>query len=249
MLHRAVAYVRTGVRLSSIGLTAVLACTQVGTVSPKPYSCGDLQKSHCYGEVTVGNHATGFRTMISVVNSFQGGTGFLTNEFWIFPYDGNLSWIEIGYQASPTQLRKYFWATLDPTTSIFRSHDIGNVPTAEVGSEVTFDVHQTGEHQFALSVQGNVTHFDTTITVNLWDGTYGGYMNLGQELAGDSGAVGSLATFKNNQVYDGSLQPHFITDSEVVGSESQARPPFAGWLERPAMGNRGGVFSTWCCTP
>jgi hypothetical protein len=61
-------------------------------------------------------------------------------------------------------------AVLDPDTALFTSHHIADIPAEEIGTSVTFDIHQTGEDTFVISVDGTKTHFSTTTVVNLWDG-------------------------------------------------------------------------------
>jgi len=75
-----------------------------------------------------------------------------------------------------------------------------------------------------------------------------GFAQLGQELAGSNGAVASLAMFVDNQVYDKSFRRRFATESDGP-SEDVNKPPHGGWMQIPAAGNQGGVFSTYCCAP
>ena len=236
----------------SLGLFAALlsSCSSSlgGSSSPQKYNCGDLTHGHCYSEGTLGPRLTGFRTTMTVANKFIPGKGFVNNEFWLENTDGNWGWIEIGYEANPVQLTKYFWALLNPETGIYQSHDIGTIPQGEFGTRVTFDVHQTADSTFAISVDGTVTHFQTTAVVPLWAGNFGGAINLGTELAGDSGASASLAEFVDNQVYDQKFRMRFA-DSTDNPSEDVGKPPFGGWMQKPATGNRGGVFATYCCVP
>jgi hypothetical protein len=191
---------------------------------------------------------TGFRSTITVANNFFGGKGFVTNEFWLLNTDGNWGWIEIGYLSNTVQAPKYFWAALNPETGIFQSHDIGLVPQGEIGTRVVFDVHQTADSTFSVSLDGGVTHFQTTVVVPLWDHNFGGTVNLGQELARDSGAVASLTEFTDNQLYDQNFRIRFAIETDG-GSEDVAKPPYGGWMQKPAAGNRGGVFATYCCAP
>jgi len=221
-------------------------CT-TGQVAPQGYSCGDPSKGHCYAQASVGDHLTGFQTTIGVVSTFLPGDGFVNNEFWLNNYRGSGGWIEIGYQANTVELPKYFWAKVDPDTHLYQSFDIGTIPSEEVSTRVTFDVHQTGEDTFVLSVDGTTTHFTATVTINLWDGTYGGYVMLGQELSGMSGAAASLAMFVDNQAYDQTYQRHFLTEADNPSDDLLDKPPYGGWFQKPAAGNQGGVFPTYCC--
>lgn len=234
----------------SLALLALVGCTTpIGQVSPQGYSCGTPSTGHCYAIASVGDHLTGFRTTISVVSNLLGGDGFITNEFWLINYSGDNGWIELGYSAGKYELPKYFWARLDPDSHIYQSHDIVTIPQEEIGTRVTFDVHQTGEDTFVLSVEGGSTHFSTTVTANLWDGAYGGYAHVGQELEGSTGAVASLAMFVDNHVYDQSFNLHLATEADHALDEDVDKPPFGGWMQKPASDNQGGVFATHCCAP
>ena len=234
----------------SVTVLALAGCDQIGKKSPDPYECGDVgSRAHCYSLATLGDHTTGMRTTISIPTTLQGGNGFLNNEFWLSNYSGNEGWIELGYQANQYQLPKYFWAQLDPDTGVYTDHDIADIPESEFGSEVTFDVHQTGENAFQVSVDGPTTKFSTTTSLHLWNGAYGGSVKLGMEIAGTSGAVATLATFKHNTVYSDQFRPHEATEDDLPTEASQDEPPCAGWLEMPSALTPGGVFSTHCCTP
>ena len=219
-----------------------------GQQSPQNYSCGDVSRGHCYAESFLGDHLTGFRSTFTVVGRFLAGDGFITNEFWLNNYNGTNGWIEIGYQANGIDSPKYFWAVLDPDTGFFKKYDIGPIPQEEMGTRVDFDIHQIAEDVFIISIEGTKTHFSTTVDINLWDGTYGGYAVLGQELAGSKGAVASLAEFVHNQVYDKNFKRRFATEIDS-SSEKIDKPPYGGWLQKPAAGIEGGTFSTYCCAP
>src|SRR5262249_41294443 len=152
--------------------------------------------------------------------------------------------IEIGYETNTVELPKYFWAVLDPDTGIFINHNIDTIPQEEVSTRVTFDIHQIAEDTFAISVDGNKTHYSTSVTVNLWNGVYGGYVHIGQELSGSKDAVASLAMFVENQVYDSNFHPHYARETDQPHDETLDKPPYGGWMQKPAQGNNGGVFST-----
>jgi hypothetical protein len=229
-----------------------------GDLAPHNYSCGTSTIStHCYSVGRLGDHLTGFRSTFTVVANILPGDGFVTNEFWLANDSSVDGWIEVGYIAGRFELPKYFYAIKDPdNTPLLMPYDIGlgPIPQDEINTRVVFDIHQTAEDTFAIAVDGTTTHFSTTVQVNLWNGSEGGYAQLGQELAGSMNAVASFAMFVDNQVYDQSFQRHFATESNghhPMGSPSEevSQPPFGGWLELPAAGNQGGVFSTYCCAP
>lgn len=231
-----------------VALGATLACGIGGKPAPAPYMCGDVTRGHCYGMATVGDHLTGFRSTFTVVKELRPGNGFVTNEFWLKNYSGVVAWIEIGYMQNTVEQLHYFWAVLDPDTALFRSTMIADVPGAEFGERVTFDIHETAPSVFSLSVDGPTTKFATSVTVNLWVGTDGGYVDMGMELAGTDGAVAPVATFVNNTVYDSTFRPRYAKASDGSG-ETIGKPPYGGWLQKPADSPDGGVFITHCCAP
>jgi len=220
----------------------------LGKPAPHGYACGDLSGSHCYSNGFVGDHLTGFSTKVTVAGTFQPGNGLITNEFWLNNYSGNRGWIELGYKGVVGEVPHYFWAQMDPADFAFTFTDIAVVPQAEVGTQVTFDVHQTGTDTFLLSIDGAVTRWSRSITLGLWPGTSGGTVTLGQELGGTDGGQASLALFADNRVYDQAFVPHFASGSDFPGQKIDG-PPYGGWLQVPDAGNAGGVFSTYCCAP
>jgi hypothetical protein len=220
-----------------------------GQPAPEGYSCGGPSTGHCYAIASIGDHLTGFRSTIGVIANAKPGDGFVNNEFWLINYSGNGGWIEIGYQVNTVELPKYFWAVLDPDTGIFTNHNMDTIPQEEVGTRVTFDIHQIAEDTFAISVDGSKTHYSTTVQVNLWNGTYGGYIHIGQELSGSKDAIASLAIFVENQVYDSNFHHHYATEVDRPLDETLDRPPYGGWMQKPTQDNKGGVFSTYCCAP
>jgi hypothetical protein len=219
-----------------------------GKPAPAPYTCGDVTRGHCYSKAVIGDHLTGFRSTFTVVKDPRPGNGFVTNEFWLSNYSGTQAWIEIGYIQNTVEPLHYFWAVLDPDTTVFKRTRIADVPPSELGERVTFDIHQTAPGTFSLSVDGPTTKFATSVTVNLWSGMYGGYVDMGMELAGTDGATAPVATFVRNTVYDSTLHPRYARASDGAG-ESIGKPPYGGWLQTPTESPDGGVFITHCCSP
>src|SRR4051812_2630497 len=87
--------------------TLILGCG-AGQQSPTGYSCGDVAHGHCYSEALFGDHVTGFRTTFTVVSKLHPGNGFVTNEFWLDNYTGNIGWIELGYELNTVEPLHYF---------------------------------------------------------------------------------------------------------------------------------------------
>jgi hypothetical protein len=235
--------------LAAVALAAMAGCNLLGGApAAEPYKCGDYTGNHCYATGTLGSHVTGFRTTITVASNFRPGDGFLTNEFWLNNFTGVKAWLEVGYKTDTAGRLDYFWGILDPTTAMFTAHELGVVPAEEVGTPVVFDIHQTADGEFLVSVEGSVTHVSRQVSVQLWSGASGGWVSLGQELAGKQGAQAALTTFTHNQVYDAAFtrRPVGAVDRP---SESADAPPFGGWLLTPDGGNVGEVFATHCCAP
>jgi hypothetical protein len=265
-LGRYVAALKHGRAFLLILLAMLLAACESslgGNPAPQKYSCGDHLDGHCYAVGRIGNriggrlsgHLTGFRSTITVVGRFVPGDGLVTNEFWLVNDNdgGVVGWIEVGYvldRFEQPPMPKYVLAVKDPDFGALVIHDIGfgPIPQEEINTGVVFDIHQTAEDTFVVSVDGSKTHFSETVHANLWDGTKGGFVQLGQELQGTSGVVASFATFVDNQVYDQHFQRRFATEGDGP-SEEVGKPPYGGWMQLPTAGKQGGVFSTYCCAP
>lgn len=228
---------------------AFLSCDLLSSLGGRPgaYQCGDFTGDHCYAEASVGDHATGFQTTITVAGVFEAGDGLITNELWLRNYTGGQGWIELGYKHELNGTLQYFWGRKDPATADFSFENIGPVPAAEVGTPVTFDVHQTGTDTFLLSIDGGVTRWSKPLTLALWSNASGGYVLLGMELGGRDGGQASLAMFVDNKVYDTAFHPRFANAGDFPGQTIHG-PPYGGWLQWPDAG-QGGVFSTRCCAP
>lgn len=233
-----------------VSTLAFSACTSnlSGRPSVTAYDCGDFTGNHCYATGSLSGPFTGFRSTITVASQFLPGDEFVTNEFWLNNFTGNRGWIELGYKVHKSGLPQYFWAVQNPADQSFNATAIGSIPQQEMGSRVTFDIHQIADGSFVVSVDGAITHFSTTVNVNLWNGSAGGWVSMGQELAGKSGVAAGLTMFVDNQVYDQNFARRFAIQSDGAG-ENLGKPPFGGWMQKPARGNKGGVFSTYCCAP
>jgi hypothetical protein len=198
----------------------------------------------------VGSHIFGFRTQIKIIEHGNPGNGFITNEFWLLNYSGHNSWIELGYMDDRFSPELQYFFAVNDETGIFTNTIIGYVPKEEIGRVVTFSVHQLSrEDRFRISVNGPITRFSTVTDVHMWPGEEGGHVEMGQELAGTTGAKASVAIFDQNFVYvrNAGWQP--LVEPLEGPFLAVSRPPFGEWLWPPTMFSReGGLFATRCCT-
>lgn len=247
-------------RVTFVLLLAVAVACNAGKPAPFPYACGDVTRGHCYTYATIGQRITGFRTIVTISGSLAPGNGFVTNEFWLKNYSGAVGWIELGYISNGVEPLHYFYAIVNPATGIFRQTTISTIPREDIEGRVTLDVHQIAPNEFEISVNGPATQFSTTENVSLWSGSEGGYVDVGMELAGTTGAYASITMFVKNQVYDTRHRRRFAAGSDGYGVTTH-NPPYGEWLQSPAAsptaspaaspvaGPEGGTFITYCCAP
>jgi hypothetical protein len=240
-------------RLVSAGAILVVALTscQSGPILPgnapaaAPYTCGTLSSGHCYAELLVDpGHLRGYRTQILVTTQLAPGNGFIDNEFWLNPYGGT-GWLEMGYEYHPVYRMTYFWAE-DRQDGYFIAHEIADVDPLDDGNYATFDIHETATDTFSISLTSKkVSYSYSNTNFPLFGSTASGWVAMGQELAGTTGAQAPFVLYLFNTYYDTNLAKHYITG----GTPVLAKPPYGGWLQAPASGNQGGAWSTWCCAP
>jgi hypothetical protein len=243
---------RSPSRLAALLTTAILVATacESGSILPGntpaavPYSCGSLSGGHCYGEVSVDpSHVHGFRTQILVTSQLASGDGFIDNEFWLNPFEGT-GWLEAGYDYHPVYGLTYFWAE-DRQDGLFINHWI-DYNRQDDGNYLTVDIHETTADNFSISLTGKGTSYAYSYpNFPLFGSSDGGWVMMGQELAGTSGASAPFVLYLFSSYYDSAGVTHFITG----GSPSIGQPPYGGWLAAPSPGNQGGAWSTWCCAP
>jgi hypothetical protein len=239
-------------RLRTVTIMAVVVCTLAGCPgpgpSPTPYNCGQVNnRDHCWTQLYIGfNPAVagirGFQTKVNVV-SMNPGDGFITDEFWLS--GSNCScWIETGYKADQTG-QYYYWGQQAPGSS-FGFTDLGPVTAADLGQWATFTIQQISPQSFSIEVV-TPTH-SYVVTVNnsyLSDPNALAYVQVGQELAGTTGATANYAFFEYNKLFVGGSWSYITT----AGAIKQDAPPYGGWLGTPSSSNPGGIFLTQCCSP
>ncbi len=250
-------------------LATSLGCINTGQVNPQGYSCGDLTSGHCYcvfnalggspptTTVTLCNPFFGFRTSIYVTNQMSGGNGFIDDEMWLISQTGFSGWIEAGYMTDPQYptVIEYFWAEDDNSTGVFIKHPLENVPQADIGNYAVVTVSNNGPNltsssSFTINIANKATNFSTTTSNALWSSSSGACVaeiQLGQELAGTTGAFAGAVLFINNAWLDQTGVWRWQTDDGGVKSQ---QPPYAGWIQTPSTADStGGTFFTECCLP
>jgi hypothetical protein len=239
--------VAAGLALAPIALAG---CPSPGP-SPTPYSCGTSQDDfHCYARVNFTNHAVrggirGWQARIVVPPVMNGGDGLITDEFWLGSFSGSY-WIETGYGAGvsgPNGPNVYFWADTEPGVGL-RVYLLGVVPSADTAGWATFTVYQTGSSTFAISVQTPTVSYAATSNIPYFsDPSTEGYINMGQELAGSTGAVADYVTFANYKEFSGGQW----SDATSGGAQAEnGQPPYGLWTPASQWPPTG-LFWTECC--
>lgn len=244
---RQVTYV---VLLSVLTLPLILgACG--GQPAPQGYKCGTPSSGHCYGEVFLslpdstldGYH--GYTTNIYTTEYITPGDGFITNEFWLTSIDCSC-WIEVGYKSESVTGLRYFWAQRRASDGLFIRHDLGPVPAADLGHYGIYDIHETANGTFSISIVNQATNIQDSTSYPIWTQHHWGEVTLGQELQGSTGASAGLVLFLYNSWYDGAGHKHYETHSGALKAD---KPPYADWLQTPTSTPNGGSFYTECCLP
>lgn len=173
---------------------------------------------------------------------------------WLKPLFTGSGWIEAGYADgifTPGEI-DYFWAENDNTSGLFVKHFVSTVPQADFGQYAIIQISndgpdRTSSSSFTVSIRNQATNFSTSTSNALWNGSGNSAdVNLGQELAGTSGAAAGLVFYVNNAYQSASgLWPLETSGGTVISD----LPPFAQWVQIPAPGNNGGTFYTECCLP
>jgi hypothetical protein len=236
--------VLAGLALAPIALAG---CPTPGP-SPTPYSCGTASDdSHCYARVNFTNQTVlggirGWQTRIDVVPVMKGGDGLITDEFWLASFSGSY-WIETGYMASVSESGAFYvWAETDPGVGLV-VHILGPVTSADYGGWATFTVYQTGPSSFIISVQTPTVSYTAASNFPYFsDPSTQGYVNMGQELAGSTGAVADYATFADNKEFSGGQWAYATTGAQAPAGD----PPYGVWTPA-SQWPPGGLFWTECC--
>ena len=229
-------------------VTLALAGCQTPGPSPTPYSCGNLTINHCYAEAeflstSAPGGIRGWRTNIYLTDQMSPGDGFIHNEFWL--NNGAGSWIEVGDFAEPNKPGPFYgWGMMQPD-GLYSSSPFGPVQDADIGHYATFEIKQIDPDNFSVTVTTPTATYTIVLTNSfLSDQSNSGYVAMGQELAGSSGAQAGYVLFLDNMAYSGGTWSYYPGPQ---GNSLVQQPPYGGWVQLPAPGNQGGAFFTECC--
>jgi hypothetical protein len=248
-IRRSVGHAAAGLTIVALALPG---CQSAGTTAA-PYSCGTPQTdNHCYAQAeflttSAPGGIRGWRTNIYITNQMGPGDGFIDDEFWLDDTYGIQGWVEVGYFSgvfSTLSVPYYGWG-MRATDGIFQSSFFGQVQDADFGNYATFEIQQTDPDDFAVTVT-TPTKTYTTVASNsiLSDPSNPGFVNMGQELAGSSGAEAGYVLFLDSAAYSGGTWGYY---PGPLAETTLQQPPYGGWVATPAPGNQGGAFFTECC--
>jgi hypothetical protein len=263
-----------------VALAILLLSASPGTSRAVPaYACGTPSVGHCYGiSVWTRSQYFGAYTDISMVHlrcdvfdclihcssifSCSVPGGFIDDEMWLIdrttpscsvsPFGS--CWVEAGYwtQYAPFFSEDYFWADAPPTGGLF-VHVLGGVPDRDYGAPSHFmivrDDRTAARPYLAFIYSGSGTFYAGTSTGNTM---VANEIDIGQELAGASGAGAPSATFTRNIWAVQGLGPEYVfwyRAQTAAGAVISRNPPFAQWVILPGAAGapEGGQFSTRCC--
>jgi len=210
------------------------------------YSCGT---AHCYKGIHWGGHVSGESTDIYIAPlTAPNDGGFVDNETWLVDLTGPY-WVEIGYSTFGSSSVQYFWADSRPGSTYYE-HPMASVAGNEYGTRPQFAIQHGSGNSWVASIVGPGSNFggSWTSTNNTMTGND---IQIGQELAGTTGASANYANFTINVwygYYDGSF--HYQTNSGQdlnLAYGSTSNPPYGGWDVIPQNSTTGGQFTTNCC--
>lgn len=212
----------------------VHAATQIS------YSCGDLSSGHCYG-VKFWGGANGADTRITLHPTNGGNDGFVNTEMWLQSSDTSY-WVEAGIRScscfNVVDGSMFFWADSRPNGGGYHEHFSNYLYSTDWSQpNALVRITRSGTSSWNVSVNDNVTLLtgtsaDNNITI--------GYIEVGMELAGTSGAYAPLNYFTNNRWMDNSGYFHYQTNDGT--GQSQNGPIFSGWATAPTSSSTGGSW-------
>jgi hypothetical protein len=254
--------VRRLIPIAAALLLALLASQAISLLNPmiaRAYSCGTGSGSgHCYGinfwSMSPGIRGAGTDILVVHLNCSScwsiSETGFVDNEIWLNDYNnsgcsGNVCWVEAGYwtvSGAFSTTVNYFWADNRPGGGL-NVHTLAQVPSADYSDYAEFYIWQNfgWSNKWEVDIDSPNYYYSNYSTSN---SMVADDINIGQELAGTSGASAPTAYFTDNWYYDSNLNFDYQSYEGAVTSNN---PPHAAWDTNPAYSLTGGVFKTWCC--
>lgn len=225
---------------------ALLVGQAIHSPLARAYSC---VSQHC-GQVAHWAYPTitGSFTDIDVVHtSCNGCDGFVDNEIW--EYERNdagcylgICWLETGY-TTPTNkasgVNYYFYARTYPDDGgqLHQSFP-EQVPSGDYGSSWSFQIDKVSSETWEITAGSyyNGSVYDDMTTND-------GYVEIGQELSGTTGAYAPLANYQYTEYRDGSNNWHYEGGTTILTSGSPP-PPYYSFTYN-AYGDK---YQSWCCS-
>ena len=268
MTPRTIARRSLSVALGVVAASVLLLLLVWATPVISAYSCGNPSSSHCYGTASWSQTAEYFGAYTDAAQVSMscptGCGGFVDDEVWLIDTTssgctGNsfkMCWVEAGSIAIDGSNPVFFWADARPTnTSTFNLHLLG--ATDAVGTLDHYMIVKDGR----ASPQTFLVFIYTDSFSTLYNGVSalqsgppmsGHRIDIGQELAGTTGAAAGRANFVRNIWAVQALGPEYVfwyNRQTTQGSVSNAKPPTASWTTNPSNPPppEGGQFTTECC--
>lgn len=264
--------IHSAARLSHASARGILACALLlmilsGSAMAQTYSCGTPTSGHCYGVAGWQEQPEYFGAYSDIMQVTMGCPsgcgGFVDNEIWLIDTKTGgctsngfgMCWVEAGYFFEDgSGHAQFFWADARPMTSnTFNLHILGS--TDPVGTTNHFMIVKDGRgaagvFQVWVYSDGLSTLYQGTSTNNAMRADR---IDVGQELAGTSGAFAGRASIARNIWAVRALGPDFVfqySPQTNTGGVTSGNPPFASWAVDPASpGPEGGLLTTRCCRP
>jgi hypothetical protein len=248
-----------------VALVTALVLAEIGfllhPLTARAYSCGDLNINHCYAINDWSQFPSqdqGGETDVQVAqltcncSTWYGGeAGFIDDEMWVANYGDtrcsnqhNSCWVEAGYLTTTSAYStttNYFWADNRPNLG-FTQHVLAQVPSGDYGHNANLLIWRNfGQtNRWIVDISTPNYGYSTYSTSNDFNPTD---IQIGQELAGTSGASASNAYFSDNYYVDN--MRNFVAET-LDGSITYKPPPYDYWLVYPHNSSSGGIFVTYC---
>jgi len=153
----------------------------------------------------------------------------------------NHAWVETGYITYPTVFgaaEDYFWADWRPQDTQINQHDLGGVPSRDYGQNPTFTIHQSSSSSYHVTIASPNFSYSGYSTNNYMAPSQ---LQMGQELAGTSGASAGNARFSYRYYWNYANTYTGIYGNYVIPPNTPSNPPYLGYIS----GNTD--FYTHCC--
>lgn len=213
----------------------------------------------------------GAYTAISMVHiacsapSCQSSRGdFIDDEIWVRDATHQASscptykvgcWVEQGYIATANSSGSgttvnYFWADYRPGDSMLNFHYIAVVPSGDYGYATFFDIYRTASSNCSTSPRSGTFAVNIASETQFYNNTSArdcqtpDDINIGQELAGTSGASAPTANFTDNEW----VGTNGVANYQTLNADTPSpnAPVSDSWVTLPSHSSTGGDFTTKC---